>query len=312
MFLLLIDQGLSSGRSLLLFDELLLHFVSLLVLLQLMEFSQLSGSLSLFFKLSLLGLLKLLVSDLPVFSELRFFFLLHLFLLLLSFHLHLTTSFDGVFHILLPSFLLLELLSRFQLGLLDLLVEIVLTHISGAHEVCDLSVDQLLAFSLLFLELLRLFILAQLLEPFLLDSKVLYPLVLLGLFLSLDLLHVHLLSISLFLLFLQRLEIRQPLGLILSLFPHLVLDLSLEEFTLQHVLLHLPDISQFEIMQLIFDHFGSLNLLVVLVLQLFSVLLILVGQALALLLIPLLVDGVLELLLTSFQLFLLFALCEHI
>ena len=65
-------------------------------------------------------------------------------------------------------------------------------------------------------------------------------------------------------------------------------------------------------MQLILDHFGSLHLLVVLVLELFSVLLILVGQALSLLLVPLLVDSVLELLLTSFQLFLLFALCQHI
>ena len=207
MLLLLIDQGLSSGGSLLLFDELLLHFVPLLVLLQLVELSQLSGSLSLLLKLSLLCLLKLLVSDLPVFSKLRFLFLLHLFLLLLSFHLHLTTSFDGIFHVLLPSFLFLELLSCFQLGLLNLLVEVVFAHISRVHEVCDLSVDQLLTFSLLLLELLRLFILAQLLETFLLDSKVLYPLVLLSLFLSLDLLHAHLLSISLFLLFLQRLEI---------------------------------------------------------------------------------------------------------
>ena len=90
-----------------------------------------------------------------------------------------------------------------------------------------------------------------------------------------------------------------PLGLLLlPLLLEVFFHLPLDELSLEHVLLHLLHVVQFELMQLIFDQSGIVELLFVLLLQVLPGLFVLLSKLLLLKLIPLLLPGLLSLLLS--------------
>lgn len=152
---------------------------------------------------------------------------------------------------------------RFFFSLSHLLIQDFVLSILDGAQVLDLSVNQSLSSLLLLLELLFLFILSQFLQSFLFscilfDQFFIFQFLFSFLQLELFQLNISLMEVMFLFLLLQ-------LSLMLSLsFPfELFLDLSPDEFTLQHLLLDLLDAVGLVLVELVLDDFGVGHFLLV-------------------------------------------------
>lgn len=287
VLLLLVLEGLVVQGLVLLVNEVLLSFEILVVLLLLEVVSQLNASLSLFFALLLLSDCELLISELPELGELHFFFLGISNFFILAIDLILSAFLDGGFHFSSSHLFFFEQDVGFVFGLGNLLVEHFFFLVSDFHELLDLTVDEGLSDLLFVCEALGLLCFFEVLESFsllsiLLDSSVF-------LFLLDGNLSLH--SEEFFVCFLVLISLvgssLPPEQLLLLFSLEFFLNLFLDEFTLELILLDSLNKGHLEVLELRFNIISILHLLPIFLLELLPEPLIILLHLLLLKLLPL-------------------------
>ena len=293
---MLIEKSLGlEGISLLLLELLDLNPV-LDIRLILLEVKKLNGTIPFFLLLLLLSHLQLFIALFPELCKVFLFLLLSSLLSLLPLDLKLTASLNGSLHLCLALLLLLVKSIGSVLSLSNLPVEYLLLVVLKGPQVLDLAVDHALPSVLLILEALILTLLLHVLKFFTLFCEGLNFLLLFNLLQALSLLHSHQLIIGIGEVgaHLSNLLLAHDLTLLFAL--QVLLNLSFDELTFEHLLLQRLDKVQFEILELLADIFGVRLLQLVLLLELGAHLFVVLVHLLTLNLFPVLGDITFDLL----------------
>jgi len=272
--------------------------------LSLVESREFTKADTLFLLLLLFGELQLFISGAPEFSKLLLFLFGRGLLLLASLNLELTASFDGELHLHLSALLLLKESVGLVFSLGDLLVKDLFFVVLNGTELLDLPVNHAAAFGLLLGEALRfllflhevtgclflsellnlLFFLKLLATGFVLEGDLLLV--------GFDELHLHLLSTLL----------SGQLALLLAL--EVLLSLTLDELSLEHLFLEALNIIQLEFLKLVRDGLGVGDLVLVLDFKLSLHLFVVFLHLVLLHFMPVVIDLLLNLSLSILQSFL--------
>lgn len=243
-----------------------------------------------FLPLLLLGELELLVTEAPEFGELLILLLLGLSLLLLAEDLKLSAALDGR---LIVSLLLLLLLVQpvcFVLCFSDLSVQDFLLVVLQGCKFRNLLVNHLLTSLKLVLEALLLLLLLHGLEGLSLGSMLRNSLFIFHVLQKVSLLLLHHLLVGCGEIVSHLSDTLLSVHLTQLLTLDVLLDLSLDELTLEHLLLQLLDVVELEVLQLVADVLRVLHLQLVLLLKLGPHLLVILLHLFLLDLDPVLLD----------------------
>ena len=224
--------------------------------------------LPLFLLLLLLGQLKLFVTLIPELSELSVLLLLGCLLSLFALDLQLARTFDGSFHFGLALLLLLKETIGTILSLGNLAIQDFLLVVFECTQIFNLPVDEVLAGLLLDGESLLLTLLLETLKMLSLLSKRLDLLLLFNLLAALCLLHLHQLLVCLGQVSSDLSYLLLTLDLALLLPLEVLLGLTLDKLTLEHLFFELLDVIELEVFELLADILRVLLLQFVLLLEL--------------------------------------------
>ena len=116
-----------------------------------------------------------------------------------------------------------------------------------------------------------------------------------------------------FLLFLlQLLDVHQSLSLLFLFGLYFVLDLPLQKLAFKHFFLHVLDVANFEVMELVLNHPSVLHLLTIFCFELLLLFFFCLSELLLFILDPLLFLLLLNLFLSSLEPLLLLSLCKYV
>lgn len=204
------------------------------------------------------------VSYLPEFREFFLFCLFNILLLILSVDLLLSWPFNSILHLCFSAFLFFKETSRFLLCFSHLLVKDFILSILNRFKHLSLMINQFLSSVLFFLELLLFSVFSLLVHDFLLH----------GVYLNFSLFFFSLLSffqLSLDQLLVWCLELigygflfKSPLMFSLSFSFQFIIDLSLNEFSFEHLILHSLNHLHLKLMQLVVNNLLVCHFLLVL------------------------------------------------
>ena len=268
VLLLLVEERLRTESGILVFLKCFDVCVILLLGLVLVEIGQFLGADALFFLFLLLSQLELFIAGSPEFCELLFFLLGHVLLLDVSCTLQLTTAFNGQFHLQLAALLLFEESVGLVLSFLHLLVQHLVFVVLDGTELTNLLVNHLLTVSLLCCESRVLALLFHQVTGGLLFCELLNSLFLIELSAASLLLLPHLLFIGLdqFLLHLHGALLTGHLAGLFAL--KVLVSLTFDEFTFEHLALQVLDVLKFELFKLVGDALCVVNFVFIFLLQL--------------------------------------------
>lgn len=294
VLLLLVEQRLVVERLVLIIDEVFLGLRVLLVGLLLEIVRQLDTSLTLFLALLLLSDGELLVTQLPELGEFELFSPRVGRLPLFTIYLVLAALLNGLLHFGTASLLLLEGGRRLGLGLSHLLIEHLFLLIAHLHEILDLAVHQCLLDLLLVGESFGNSRSLKMLERLLLSGVLLDAAVLFLLLEGNGSLHLDQVLVRLLELFAHSNGLLSAFKFLRALTLELLVDLLLNELTLELFLLELLDVAHLEVLELILHQLGVRHLLLVFFLELFAQSLVILLHLLLLEVLPLEIDLLLQ------------------